>query len=100
MADEALGREIKQFREDTSRSFQRLETGLDKLLPREVYSANHEALKRRVDTLERDLERAEIERKQAAERTEADRTAMRRWLISAVVLPVVFMIITIAMKVA
>lgn len=84
VADDALGREIKQFREDTGRSFQRLEAGLDKLLPREVYEARHDALVKRVDTLEKDAERAE-----------ADRIAMRRWLISAVVLPVGSVVITI-----
>jgi hypothetical protein len=88
VADEALGREIKQFREDTSKSFQRLEAGLDKLLPREVYEARHDALKRRVDALEREAERAE-----------AERVAARRWVVACVVLPLVTMAVTIILNV-
>jgi hypothetical protein len=88
VADEALGREIGQLREDTRNGLAKIEAGLDKLLPREVYMARHDALVRRVEVLEKDAERAE-----------ADRTAMRRWLISAVVLPVVSLVVMIILQV-
>jgi hypothetical protein len=88
VADDALGREIKQLRDDTKSGISDIKAGLDKLLPREVYEARHDALVRRVDSLEKDFERAE-----------ADRTTMRRWLISAVVLPVASLIVTIILAV-
>jgi hypothetical protein len=88
VADESLGREIKQLRDDTRSGITDIKALLDKLLPREVYEARHDAVVRRVDTLEREFERAE-----------ADRTAMRRWLISAVVLPVASLIVTIILAV-
>jgi hypothetical protein len=88
VADDALGREIKQLRDDTKSGISDIKAGLEKLLPREVYEARHDALVRRVDSLEKDVERAE-----------ADRTTMRRWLISAVVLPVASLIVTIILAV-
>lgn len=88
VADDALGREIKQLRDDTRSGISDIKGLLDKLLPREVYEARHDALVRRVDSLEREFERAE-----------SDRTAMRRWLISAVVLPVVSMAVMIILAV-
>lgn len=100
MTDDAIGREIRQLREDTKNGLAKIESGLDKLLPREVYSANHEALKRRVEVLERDIERVEtarehdaeraaVQRKADAEKVEAARVATRRWLITAIVVPTV-----------
>lgn len=95
MADEAIGREIRQLREDTKNGLAKIEAGLDKLLPREVYSANHEALKRRVEVVERDLERLEAERDHDAERAETERANNRRWLIASIVVPVATMTVTI-----
>lgn len=106
MADEAIGREIRQLREDTKAGLAKIESGLEKLLPREVYSANHEALKRRVEVLERDLERVETtrehdveraatQRKADAEKVEAARVATRRWLITAIVVPTVSLAVSI-----
>jgi hypothetical protein len=107
VADEAaIGREIRNLREDTRNGFAKIESGLEKLLPREVYSANHEALKRRVDMLERELERVESarerdverateQRKSDAEKVEAARIATRRWLITAIVVPAVSVAVSI-----
>lgn len=88
MTDEFLGREIKQLRGDLKEDLGDIKADLGKLLPREVYEARHDALVRRVDTLERDAESAE-----------ADRVALRRWFISAVVLPVVSMAVMIILAV-
>ena len=99
MADEATVREIQRLREDLKDDLGDIKAQLGALLPREVYSANHEALKRRVDTLERDLERAETERKQTAERTESERVTYRRWAVSAVVLPLVSLAVMIILAV-
>lgn len=88
MTDEAIGREIRQLRDDTRSGLAKIEAGLDKLLPREVYAANHDALVRRVEVLERDAERAE-----------AERVAARRWVIACVVLPLVTMAVTIVLNV-
>jgi hypothetical protein len=106
VADEAIGREIRQLRADTNNGLAKIETGLEKLLPREVYSANHEALKRRVEVLERELERVEAARERdierAAEQREADaekveaaRVATRRWLITAIIVPTVSLAVSI-----
>jgi hypothetical protein len=108
VADEAIGREIRQLREDTKNGLAKIESGLDKLLPREVYSANHEALKRRVEVLERDFERLEAERdhdveraaeqrKADVEKSQADRVASRRWAITAIVVPTVSLIASIVL---
>lgn len=88
MTDDAIGREIRQLREDTKSGLAKIESGLDKLLPREVYEAKHDSLVRRVDALEKEAERAE-----------AERVATRRWLISAVVLPLVSMAVMIVLAV-
>lgn len=88
MADEAIGREIRQFREDTKSGFSDIKADLAKLLPREVYDAKHSALVQRVETLERDAERAE-----------AERTANRRWFIASVVVPLGSMAVMIILAV-
>jgi hypothetical protein len=86
VADEAIGREIRQLREDFKGGLGDIKTELSKLLPREVYEANHQALARRVDILERDAERAE-----------AERTANRRWFIASVVVPLGSMAVMIVL---
>jgi hypothetical protein len=99
VADEATRVQIKELRAEFKEGLVDIKTGLGALLPREVYEARHDALIRRVDTLERDFERAEAERKQIAERAESDRTALRRWFISAVVLPLVSVAVMIILAV-
>lgn len=84
MSDEAIGREIRQLREDLKDDLGDIKAKLVELLPREVYTANHEALKHRVSTLEAEVKRAEDER-----------TATRRWLITAIVVPIVTVTVTI-----
>ncbi|MEU5156735.1 hypothetical protein [Glycomyces sp. NPDC021274] len=88
MADEALGREIRQLRGDLKEDLGEIKAQLGALLPREVYTANHEALKHRVSTLEAELKRAESERVNA-----------RRWAIASVVLPVVSLTVMIILAV-
>lgn len=88
MADEALGREIRQLRGDLKEDLGEIKAQLGALLPREVYTANHEALKHRVSTLETELKRAESERVNA-----------RRWAIASVVLPVVSLTVMIILAV-
>jgi len=88
VADEAIGREIRQLREDTKSGLGDIKTELSKLLPREVYTAEHNALVRRVEILERDAERAESER-----------TANRRWFIASVVVPLGSMAVMIILAV-
>lgn len=106
VADDALGREIKQLRGDFKEGLVDIKAELGKLLPREVYSANHEALKRRVDMLERELERVETarerdverateQRRADAEKVETARVATRRWLITAIVVPTVSVAVSI-----
>ncbi|KPC70503.1 hypothetical protein ADL26_16820, partial [Thermoactinomyces vulgaris] len=65
-----------------------IKTQLGALLPREVYSANHEALKHRVKTLE-----------DAEARAETERTNNRRWFIASVVVPLVSMAVMIILAV-
>jgi len=88
VTDEAIGREIRQLRDDTKAGLGDIKAELGKLLPREVYEAKHDSLVRRVDALEKEAERAE-----------AERVATRRWLISAVVLPLVSMAVMIILAV-
>jgi hypothetical protein len=88
VSDEAIGREIRQLRQDLKEDLGDIKTELGKLLPREVYSANHDALKRRMDVLERDVERQE-----------AERTNTRRWLITAIVVPTVSLAVSIILAV-
>jgi hypothetical protein len=88
VTDEAIGREIRQLREDTKSGLGDIKNELSKLLPREVYDAKHTALVQRVETLERDAERAE-----------AERTANRRWFIASVVVPLGSMAVMIILAV-
>lgn len=75
MNDDALGREIRQLRED-----------LKDRLPREVYAAEWRAIDSRLRAVERDIELGE----QA-------RVATRRWQVGSVVLPVMAMVVMIVM---
>jgi hypothetical protein len=73
VTDEARDREISQLRND-----------LRDKVSRDVYDAHREALGHRITALEREMELAE-----------ESRTATRRWLVSAVVLPLVSMAVMI-----
>lgn len=75
-------------------------------LPRELYVARHEALVRRVDTLEAVFARSEVERRATIDKIEAERHAEmaaqvaeqrqnRRFLWSAIILPAASIAITI-----
>lgn len=86
MADEAIGREIRQLRTDLKEDLGEIKASLGALLPREVYNAEHSALVRRIDVLERDVERAETERVTA-----------RRWVIASVALPLVSVAVMIVL---
>jgi len=88
VTDDAIGREIRQLRDDTKSGLGDIKAELSKLLPREVYEAKHDSLVRRVDTLEKEAERAETERITA-----------RRWVIACVVLPLVSMAVMIVLAV-
>jgi hypothetical protein len=88
VTDESIGREIRQLRADLKEDLGEIKGQLGALLPREVYTANHEALKHRVSTLEIELKRAESERVNA-----------RRWAIASVVLPVVSLTVMIILAV-
>ncbi|WP_026931235.1 hypothetical protein [Glycomyces tenuis] len=88
MTDEAIGREIRQLRDDIKDDLGEIKGELGKLLPREVYTARHEALTRRVESLEREAELAETRQ-----------TATRRWMVSAVVIPLVSMTVMIILAV-
>jgi hypothetical protein len=99
VADDAIGREIRQLRADLKEDLGEIKSSLGALLPREVYIAEHNALVRRVETVERDLERAEAERKRSEERSEAERINHRRWLITAIVVPLGSAAVTIILAV-
>jgi ABC-type transport system involved in cytochrome bd biosynthesis fused ATPase/permease subunit len=88
VADEATRVQIRELRAEFKEGLVDIKTGLGALLPREVYSANHEALKHRVEVLEREQERAE-----------AERTNNRRWFIASVVVPLVSMAVMIILAV-
>lgn len=88
MSDEAIGREIRQLREDIRDDLGEIKAQLSQLLPREVYTAHHEAIKTRVSKLESDLDALETRG-----------TATRRWIVTAVVVPTVTMIVTIVLAV-
>lgn len=77
MTDEARDREIVQLRND-----------LRERVSKDVYEAHREAIDRRITSLEREVELAEM-----------SRIATRRWLISAVVLPLVSMAVMIILAV-
>lgn len=106
-AEDAIGREIRQLREDLGGRLTDIKSELARLVPREVYDAHRGELMRRVEILERDVEMAERQREEdakaaALERKTAKETAFdqkiqfRRWLISAVSIPV---LLTLAMMV-
>lgn len=88
VADEAIGREIRQLRQDLKEDLGEIKSQLGALLPREVYEAKHSALVQRVETLERDVKAAESER-----------TANRRWFIASVVVPLGSMAVMIILAV-
>lgn len=75
-------------------------------LPRELYSARHEALVHRVNLLEANLSRVETEHRTAMDKMQIERKAEataaaqearanRRFLWSAIILPAVSILITI-----
>lgn len=88
VTDEAIGREIRQLRQDLKEDLGDIKAQLGALLPREVYEAKHSALVNRVETLERDAKNAE-----------AERTANRRWFIASVVVPLGSMAVMILLAV-
>lgn len=88
VADEAIGREIRQLRQDLKEDLGDIKAQLGALLPREVYEAKHSALVQRVETLERDAKAAESER-----------TTNRRWFIASVVVPLGSMAVMIILAV-
>lgn len=88
---QGLGREIRQLREDLRGRLDAIQTQFSTFLPREVYEAHRAALQRQVDTLERDMERLETEIEAVDER----RLVARRWAISAIVVPVLSIVVGI-----
>ncbi|CAM3460685.1 hypothetical protein [Stackebrandtia soli] len=79
MTDDALGREIRQMRQDIRDDFAHA---------REVADLKHATLEARVNALE-----------QAAAAEAAERRTTRRWLIGAVIVPSVMMLVTVILAV-
>jgi len=88
VADDPVGREIRQLREDLRDDIAQLRSELDRRVLREVHSAEYKSLEARLSALEREVEAAETKQ-----------VGQRRWLVSAVVLPVIALIVTIVLAV-
>lgn len=91
MSDDPIGREIRQLRTDFRDGLAEIKDRLSLLLPREVYDAHRDAQSRRINDLEREMERRETEIdalhteiKRLEERRQT--TVFQRW--SGIVLPV------------
>lgn len=61
MSDDPIGREIRQLRDDFRDGIAEIKDRLSLLLPREVYDAHRDAQTRRIEELEREVERRETE---------------------------------------
>lgn len=77
MSDEAIGREIRQLREDIRDDLGEIKTQLSLLLPREVYTAHHDAIKSRMSKLEADVERLEQQTAKAEDKRQT--STLQRW---------------------
>lgn len=88
MSDEAIVRELERLRIDIKEDFAELRTQLGALLPREVYTAHRDAMMQRLDNVEK-----------AVDGIDARQVASRRWIVSAVVLPVVSILVMIGLTV-
>jgi len=84
-----LGRLIQALRGDTRDDFAQLHARLDRVVPMDVYTVEKNQIADRVSALE-------SQREKDAERV----TATRRWLIGAVVLPLVGILLPIVVILA
>lgn len=91
MADDGLARELAQFREDMHTDLADLKAELGRLLPREVYDLKHQQLLDRNQQLSARIDAVEQARRDDAKQRRAD----RRWLIGAVVIPMVVLVVQI-----
>lgn len=91
MTDDALGREIRQMREDVRARLDAIQQQLTALLPREVYEAHRNAMQRQLDGVEADVRALDA----SIEAAERDRIGTRRWAVSAVVVPILSIVVGI-----
>jgi hypothetical protein len=101
-----VARRVDDVRAVLAEDIAEIRRALGDALPRELYIARHEALVRRVDTLEAHQARTEVEFRAALEKIEQERRAeiaaqmaearnFRRFLWSAIILPAASIVITI-----
>lgn len=101
-----VARRVDDVRAVLAEDIAELRRALGEALPRELYVARHEALVRRVDTLEAHQARVEAEFRAALEKVTEERRAEivaqaadarqnRRFLWSAIILPAASIVITI-----
>lgn len=89
MADDAtlgeLGRRLDASMRDVRDDMERTDRRLDKKVDVEIYQVQHQAIVKEIADLKADNRALRVERLRDAEKV----ATMRRWLISAVIIPMV-----------
>jgi competence protein ComGF len=75
------------MRTDLREDIAQLRSALERVVPRELYDVKHEALKQRVELLEK-----------ARERDAEQRRSDRRWLIGVVAVPIIITVVQILIQ--
>lgn len=88
MTDDPVLRELRQFREDWRDNMVQLRADIQARVLREVYESERQAMNVRVAAVERDIEEGA-----------KTRDTNRRWIVTAIVSPIVMMVFTLVITV-
>lgn len=88
MTDDPVLRELRQFREDWRDSMAQLRSDIQARVLREVYDSERQAMNTRVAAVEKDIEEGA-----------KTRDSNRRWIVTAIVSPIVMMVFTLVITV-
>lgn len=88
MTDDPVLRELRQFREDWRDSMVQLRADIQARVLREVYESERQAMNVRVAAVEKDIEEGA-----------KTRDTNRRWIVTAIVSPIVMMVFTLVITV-
>lgn len=99
MTDDPVLRELRQFREDWRDNMSQLRIDIQARVLREVYDSERQAMNIRVAAIEKDVEEAAKTHKQETEAADKKRDSNRRWIVTAIISPIVMMIFTLVVTV-
>jgi hypothetical protein len=88
VTDDPVLRELRQFREDWRDNMAQLRIDIQARVLREVYESERQTMNVRVAAIEKELEDGA-----------KTRDANRRWIVTAIVSPIVMMVFTLAITV-